>query len=107
MELGTLAPWGSTLVALVALGVAIAGNRSKAMSEKMRWLADRVDKVEDRATAIETRLEHLPAKETTHRLEVSMTELRAEVAVLAERIKPVAAVSERLQEFLLDEVKRR
>jgi hypothetical protein len=106
MDLGTLANWAAVLVALAAIVISLAGNRAKALAAKIARLYERVDTVEDRVIKMESLIAHLPNKESTHRLEVSMTELRAEVQVLTERIKPVAAVSERLQAFLLERAER-
>lgn len=47
-------------------------------------------------------VEHMPDKETTHRLEIALEGMRGEVRVLSERIKPVSAISERLQEAMLE-----
>lgn len=44
----------------------------------------------------------LPDKETAHRLELSLEAMRGEVRVLAEQIKPVSAISERLQEIMME-----
>lgn len=102
-----LAPWAAIAVSIASLIYTVVATRSKAAAEKVHAVDLRADNLEHRVTQIEVRMEHLPAKETTHRLEVSMLELRGEVAVLAERLKPVAAVSERLQEFLLEQADRR
>jgi uncharacterized protein YPO0396 len=64
----------------------------------------RVDLVEDRVTRVESELKHLPNKDVTHHLDQSIGELQAEVRVLSERIKPIAAVADRLQEALLERV---
>lgn len=55
-----------------------------------------------RIDRVENDLRHLPDKEVTHRMELTLADLRSEVAVLAERLHPVAAISDRLQEFMLE-----
>jgi hypothetical protein len=129
MDISALAPWASAIVALVALVVSLAGNRSKAHAAKIRTIEERldvkagkqdvaeivtglssrteaqamrIDRLEDRTIKIEECLEHLPDKDVTHRLEMSLTELRGEMRVLAERIKPISAISERLQDAILE-----
>ena len=60
-----------------------------------------------RLTLIEGELKHLPDAHSAKRTEVALSEVRGELQVLSERLKPVAAISERLQEFLLEEAKER
>ncbi len=62
--------------------------------------------VADRLTTIEGQLKHLPDAESAHRMEVAIARLEGNLEVMAERLKPVAAISERLQEFLLEQAKR-
>lgn len=104
-------------MALATLVYVILSNRSKANADKLSSLDDRVtlinatlghriDVAEDKVIRIETNLEHLPDKDATHRMELAIRDLRAEVGVLGERMKPVAAISVRLQEFLLERESR-
>lgn len=65
----------------------------------------KVDILEDRVSRIEGTVQHLPDKDLTHRMEISLSELRGEMKALAERLSPVAATSARLQEFLLEQSK--
>lgn len=76
----------------------------KASTGRTGALEDRVDRLEDRTTTVEGELRHLPSREQTHAMEVMLRDLKGELGILAERMKPVAATSERLQEFLLDQV---
>nr|WP_284701211.1 DUF2730 family protein [Rhodoplanes tepidamans] len=66
-------------------------------------MAGRIDDVTHRVTKVEDEIAHMPDRETTHRLELSIAEMRGEMKTLAERMKPVAAISERLQELMLQE----
>ena len=60
-----------------------------------------------RLTMIEGDMKHLPDAHSAKRTEVALSEVRGELQVLSERLKPVAAISERLQEFLLEEAQSR
>lgn len=64
----------------------------------------RIDRVEDRVTRIESDLRHLPDKGTTHRLELAISELRGEVARITESIKPISAMTARVQELIIEKV---
>ncbi|MEX1084073.1 MAG: DUF2730 family protein [Xanthobacteraceae bacterium] len=110
-----LAAFGSLAYSIYSSWSKANNDRVSAIEKKLDGKADvaqiaaalqRVDKVEDRTTRIEAEMRHLPDKEVTHRLEIFMRELKAEVGVLAERLKPVAAISDRLQEFLLEKAER-
>ncbi|MDQ2084529.1 DUF2730 family protein [Xanthobacteraceae bacterium Astr-EGSB] len=110
--------WASVAIALGALVYTIYSGRSKARADKVVELEklimakadkafvlaidDRVDKLEDRATKVEATVSHLPDKDFTHRLELSITQLRGEVSTLTESVKPVAAIAGRLQEAMLE-----
>jgi uncharacterized protein DUF2730 len=64
----------------------------------------RVDRVEDRATRLESDVRHLPDKDITHRLELHMTKISGEVSRLAESIKPISAISQRVQDIIIEKV---
>lgn len=66
--------------------------------------ADRIDRLEDRVTRAESDIRHLPDKDKTHDLEKAIGALQGEVRVLSERIKPIAAISDRLQDAMLEKV---
>ncbi|MEX2126953.1 MAG: DUF2730 family protein [Xanthobacteraceae bacterium] len=100
-----LQPYLSALIATVALAVSIITASKKALRDKMRWLADRIDVLEDRCTKIEGTLAHLPDKDSTHRLETAVTELQGQINVIAERVKPISSIADRLQEFLLEKAR--
>ncbi len=66
---------------------------------------DRVDNLENRITLVEADMRHLPDKDVTHSLEKAIGDLRTEVSVLSERIKPVAAIADRVQEAMLEKMR--
>ncbi|MGD9769474.1 MAG: DUF2730 family protein [Pseudolabrys sp.] len=65
----------------------------------------RIDALEDRVTRTESDMRHMPDKDSTHRLEITISELRAEVGRLSERMQPIAAVANRIQEAMLEKVR--
>ncbi len=83
------------------------------LSAGEKKLEERVVKVEtkmveyDRRTqAVEAQVANLPNKESQHRIELSIEQMNGRMDVLAERLEPLAAVTVRLQAFLLDQAKR-
>jgi hypothetical protein len=105
IDLQTIAPWFSGLVALLALGVSLIGGRSKAVADKLTRHSIAIDNLETRCTKTEQEIEHLPSKDATHKIELGLVELRAEVRVIAERVEPISSIADRLQEFLLERAK--
>lgn len=108
---------GGAIAMLISLASALIATRfvskeqhEKAVSSldaKFIVVLDKVDKVEDRVARVEQELNHLPSRETVHRMEISLANLNGEMRALGEQLKPVASISERLQEFLLDQANRR
>ncbi len=93
-------PYLGPAVAIAALLYTIVSARSKANNEAVTGLDERLDDVEDKVTVLDQKLRSLPDKDAMHRLELSMERLTGNVEVLGERIKPVAATCQRLQEAL-------
>jgi archaellum component FlaC len=125
--LSEIAPWVAIVMSAATLWYAISTNRSKATDKKIEkletgheslktWieakasreqvgvLAGKIDLVEDRVTIVENDMRHLPDKDTTHRLEVSISEMRGEMRGLTEKIKPIAAIADRWQEVVMEKV---
>lgn len=77
----------------------------KASAGRMGALENRVDKVEDRTTMLETDMRHLPTRDQAQGLELALRDMKAEMGVLRENLRANTAITERLQEFLLDEAR--
>lgn len=116
------AVWAGPVIALAALIYTVVASRSKKHGEQIgdiqrsiatvetqlamlkREADQRVDRLEDRVTKTEAEIAHLPNKDATHHLELTMAEMRGELRTLAERIKPIAAISDRIQEAMVEKV---
>ncbi|MEX2480216.1 MAG: DUF2730 family protein [Gammaproteobacteria bacterium] len=110
-------PWVSTLALLISIGATLyiwltAGTRNNA--EQLEKLAHdtrqeigavtkRVEECERRSDRIEVDMAHMPGRDTVQRMELTLTEMRGQMGVLNERLVPVAAIADRLQEFLLEQ----
>jgi hypothetical protein len=100
--------WLSIASGLTSLGTLVyvfvtAGSRDNSVAIKK--VDDRVLDLEQRTARIETDIRHLPSKDGVQRMEVTLAEMNGKIAVLSERLQPVAAISERLQEFMLERAK--
>lgn len=98
--------WLGVFIAIASLVYTIYSQRQKAAAHKVAEIENGVAELKNRVTRLESDMKHLPDLGTTHRLELSMTEMKAELGVIAERIKPIAAVSGRLQEMILEMAER-
>lgn len=114
MEWGNIAQIASAVVAITALIVAVYNRRSEetraaidAVDGRVRDADQDIDLLKNRMHAVEEHIKHLPDAGTTHRLEKTMVELQGQLAVMGERLKPVAAIGDRLQEFLLQQATRK
>ncbi len=107
MDLGNLAQIGSFLMAFSAIVIAFISAGSKHHEEVSLRLDARIDVLEKDVTRIKADLTHAPSRETVHRLENAMAQLQGELKVMAESLRPVARISERLQEFLLEQATRK
>jgi hypothetical protein len=65
-------------------------------------LIDTKNRHETRLAKLETEVAHLPGVQTVHELQLSMTEMKGQLAVIVERVAPIQAIAERLQENLLE-----
>ena len=116
----------SLITACVALALTtlnlFLGIRS-ILSEGEKKLDQRLAKAESkliehdrRIQAVENEIKHLPDRDTTHRIEMTMAQimgrLDAQDATLAgrfsamdERLKPIQAIGERLQDVLIEQAR--
>ncbi|MBW8319493.1 MAG: DUF2730 domain-containing protein [Arenimonas sp.] len=93
--------------------IALLGHAKGYFSSGEKTLIARVDKVETklveydrRIQAIEGELKHLPDRETAHMLELALAKISGRLDTLDERLRPIAATSSRLQEFLLEQAQK-
>ncbi|CDZ61423.1 Kinesin protein [Neorhizobium galegae bv. orientalis] len=93
------------------------------LSAGEKKLDERVTKAETklvdhdrRIQAIESDMKHLPDRETTHRIEMTMSEIMRRLEVqdatlsgrfeaMDERLKPIQAIGERLQDALIEQAR--
>lgn len=109
------------ILSMASLATTIIMTRGKAAADKVRELdaklddkasagrvgatEERVSQMEHRLTALEGEMRHLPSRDQTHKMELALAQMSGQLQVMGERLGPIAATSERLQEFLLTEAK--
>lgn len=73
----------------------------KRIADLERHAQNKVAELERRMQRTEDRLSATPSVEMMHRLELSLSTMDGELGKINERLKPVAAIAERMQELLL------
>lgn len=76
------------------------------LKEAVAMTSSRSGLVEKNVAVLESQLRQMPTHETMSQMQVSLARMEGQVATLAERIKPVAAVAARLQEQAMEESRR-
>jgi hypothetical protein len=109
-----IVPWLGLAVSIVALGLTVYTLRLKRLTDLevavdnkadailVNALHARIGMVEDNCIRIETTLVHMPDKDSMHRLERQILVLTGQVGNLAEQVKPIGKMAERMQEAMMD-----
>lgn len=98
--------WVIALSQLLTFALTIWGlvsSGSRANSKRLDDHADRLQSHGDRLSALEIATREMPKRKDFHDLDLRMTKLQGAMEVLTERLKPIEAISERLQEVLLEQ----
>ena len=101
-----LATWLSVAALLISAAGTIYAwltSGSRANAEQLKNLFERMAMTERRIERLRGDVDHMPDKDMVQRMEVTMTEVRGQISVLNERLMPLAAISERLQDFLIEQ----
>jgi hypothetical protein len=77
----------------------------KAEQIEFAELEERVRVTEGQLAAVRADLQHLPDKDTSHRMEMAIARLEGRLETMDERLKPVAAMASRMQDFMLEEAR--
>lgn len=98
-------PASKAMAAVEKLAKTIENDRS---DQKIAYdaVVARFQLVESRIQSVEATVEHLPDRDSAHRLELAVEKLNGRIETLDERLKPVAAIADRMQEILLEQAKR-
>lgn len=117
-----LAPWVAIVVSILSAIYAALNGRSKkvdadmadlrkdhkadhdATAIRLSAMKSENDMLKERITRVESEIEHLPDKDATHRLEMALASMQTEMRGLSEKVKPISAMADRIQEAMLDKV---
>jgi uncharacterized coiled-coil protein SlyX len=96
------------LVVLNILNILYTWWRTRDQNTEARFRAgaERMDRLDTRLASVEQTLRAQPTRDDMHALHLTMKGMEGEMKVLTERLKPVEAISERLQEVLLEQSRK-
>ncbi|UTO29298.1 DUF2730 family protein [Bartonella harrusi] len=94
--------WLSLLLSIIA----ICGVLKAYFSSGAREMLKDIVLLKERVQKLETEMDFLPDRDGLQRLEVNMERLNGRLNTLSAQLQPVAAIGERLQEFLLENAKK-
>lgn len=109
LDIGPLVAWAAALSTLLSLGTAIwtaltAGARKA--DKRLDDLMVRTDALERQVERLSAQLTNVPTGDMIHRVELSIARMEGHIEKFDERLKPVAAIAERMQELMLDQARR-
>ena len=129
---GTVTPWLGMAALIISLAGSVyawltsrsAANterldklesRIREQQEKLQRVGDNVARLNDieqrlthhseRLQNVENDMQHIPDRESQHRVELALAEMNGRFSTLEEKLKPIASTSQRLGEFLLEQAK--
>lgn len=120
LDLAIVAPWVSFVLALIALLTQVKGWMSsgeKRIDERLTKAENKLIEYDRRIQTVEGDMRHLPDRDTAHKLELALAQIsgrldsmdaqiEGRMTAMDERLKPIAATSERLHELLMEQAKR-
>lgn len=101
--------WALVLLTFTNLGATfwnILSGPSKRNEAALKAQAESLTRLDQRVSVLEVAQRDMPKQNDFHELEMTMTELRGAMNVLTERLKPLEAVTERMQSWAMEQGKK-
>ncbi len=98
--------WLVAISTFLSVGTAlwtVFSGPSRKNSTRIEALEARLALLESGHARLRDRVDGLPNADMMHRLELSLARMEGHIDRLDERLKPVAAISERMQEILIEQ----
>lgn len=109
MTVSEIASLASSIGALVALATTIWNIlASGARQNKARIDAQesKINALDGRVAALEQSLRGMPGVADLHKIELALARMNGELGIMGQRLEPVAAIAERMQEILLQQSRK-
>lgn len=108
-DLATATPIVAFILAAIALATqvkSILSSGEKKLDERLTKAEGKLVEYDRRIQTIESEMHHLPDRETTHKMQISMERIAGRLDTMDERLRPIAATNHRLQEYLLEQARK-
>ncbi|MBR26281.1 MAG: hypothetical protein CML46_04950 [Rhodobacteraceae bacterium] len=108
-EIASLVVWAAGISNLVALGTTIwnmVSSGARANAKTLDEHARRLELIERQIELAAARLDRGPTPEAMQNIFITLAKLEGQMEVFNERLMPVKAIAERMQELMLTEGKR-
>ena len=109
MDLALVMPWVGAALSIIALltqAKAFFSSGERALDARLAKAEKALVDHDRRIQSVEGEMKHLPDREQAHRLELAMEKISGRLDALDERLKPVIATNERLQELLMEQARK-
>jgi uncharacterized coiled-coil protein SlyX len=104
IEIVKLLPWLAAATAILSLATtvwSVLSSPARKTAERLNAFETRLITLEREVAMLDARLDGLPTREMLHGLELSLTRLETQLGRIDERLRPVAATMERMQDMLV------
>ena len=109
VDFASVLPWVSGLISVITLLTLlknILSSGEKELDVRLKAVEAKLIEQDRRVQTIEGEMKHLPDRDAQHRMELQLAEMNGKFAALEERLRPIAQVSIRLQEFMLEQANK-
>lgn len=109
MDLQIIMPWIAAALSFSSLAsqlYVVFTSPSKKNAEDIVGIRRNQAEHDRRIQRMEDEMKHLPDRETTHRLELLMEKMSGRLDTVDEKLKPIQALGDRLNEVLLEQAKK-
>lgn len=97
LDLAPLVPWLSVAALFISIGGSVTAFLTSGAKSNAKTLADH----EHRVSKLENDMLHMPNKESVHKLQLDLTELKGQIGVMARSSETTERTTRRVEEFLL------
>lgn len=104
MDLSIVMPWVGAALSIIALLTQIKSVLSageKKLDERLGRAEKTLIDHDRRIQSVETEIRHLPDKESVHKLQVDLTEMKGQIATMVKSTESTERATHRLEQFLL------
>ena len=105
LDISPLVVWVIALSQLLTFALAVWNLVSSGSRKNGRTLeqhGDMLAGLEARVSSVEQTIRGIPDREDFHKLELQLSKVQGTMQVLTERLRPLEAITERMQELLIE-----